>query len=114
RALDYRQVITIHVARHDYLQDWALSSEDWKAIELVTTWLTAFRSATTQMSTTKQSMLSTTHAIFRGLQEKIKEALTDLPAGTSPNLVKGLTDAHQKLSDYYYKFDESPLYTWAT
>ncbi|KAG5649577.1 hypothetical protein H0H81_003023 [Sphagnurus paluster] len=59
-------------------------------------------------------MLSTTHAIFRGLQAVIKDALSDLPIDTSPKLVAGLTDAHRKLSDYYYKFDESPLYTWAT
>ncbi|KAG6805989.1 hypothetical protein H0H92_013146, partial [Tricholoma furcatifolium] len=66
------------------------------------------------MSSTKRSMLSTTHAIFRGLQEQIKDSLRTLPTGTSPNLVQGLTEAHRKLSDYYYKFDESPLYTWAT
>ncbi|KAK0454239.1 hATC-domain-containing protein [Desarmillaria tabescens] len=30
-----------------------------------------------------------------------------------PELKKGLLDAHCKLSDYYYKYDESPFYTWA-
>jgi hypothetical protein len=65
------------------------------------------------MSTTKHSMLSSTHAIFRGLQDQIKAILVDLPSSTSPQLILGLTNAHTKLSDYYYKFDESPLYTWA-
>jgi len=26
----------------------------------------------------------------------------------------GLLNAHKKLSDYYYKYDQSPFYTWAT
>jgi hypothetical protein len=65
------------------------------------------------MSTTKHSMLSTTHAIFRGLQDQIKAILVGLPSSTPPQLILGLTNAHTKLSDYYYKFDESPLYTWA-
>jgi hypothetical protein len=25
----------------------------------------------------------------------------------------GLLDAHEKLSEYYFKYDESPFYTWA-
>ena len=25
----------------------------------------------------------------------------------------GLIDTHKKLSDYYYKFDQLPFYTWA-
>jgi hypothetical protein len=58
-------------------------------------------------------MLSSTHAIFRGLQDQLKAILTELPDRTSPQLILGLTDAYTKLSDYYYKYDESPLYTWA-
>jgi hypothetical protein len=65
------------------------------------------------MSTTKVPMLSTTHAIFRGLQEDIKEILRNLPTSVSPGIKQGLIDAHTKLSDYYHKYDESPFYTWA-
>jgi hypothetical protein len=65
------------------------------------------------MSTSKQPMLSTTHAIFRGLQEHIRLIYRDLPMSTPQKIKAGLLDAHQKLSDYYYKFDQSPFYTWA-
>ncbi|KAF8234450.1 hypothetical protein L208DRAFT_1261736 [Tricholoma matsutake] len=69
------------------------------------------------MSTTKIPMLSTTHAIFWGLQEDIKGILRCLLATVSPYvtyLIKhSLINAHTKLSDYYHKYDESPFYTWA-
>jgi len=58
-------------------------------------------------------MLSTTHAIFRGLQEDIKDILRNLPTAVSRRIKQGLIDAHTKLSDYYHKYDESPFYTWA-
>jgi hypothetical protein len=113
RALDYREVIDTYVARYRDLRDYELSDDDWEGITLVAGWLKSFRSATTQMSATRHPTLSSTHAIFRGLQEQIKEIITNLPPTTARELVLGLTDAHRKLSDYYYKFDESPLYTWA-
>ena len=65
------------------------------------------------MSATKTPMLSTTHAVFRGLQDDLKSILRDLPLSVPLSIKKGLTDAHRKLSDYYYKYDESPFYTWA-
>ena len=80
---------------------------------MVASWLKAFRSATTQMSSTKTPTLSHVHAIFRELQDKLKDILCALPNLVSPNIKKGLMDVHRKLSDYYYKFDESPFYTWA-
>ena len=113
RALDYREVIDTYVARYRDLRDYELSEEDWEGITHVAGWLKSFRSAITQMSATHHPTLSSTHAIFRGLQEQIKDIFTNLPPSTSPWLMLGLTDAHRKLSDYYYKFDESPLYTWA-
>jgi len=113
RALDYREVIDTYVAHYHDLRNYELSEVDWEGIALVAGWLKSFRSATTQMSAMHHTTLSSTHAIFRGLQEQIKDILTGLPPTTSPTLVLGLTDAHRKLSDYYYKFDESPLYTWA-
>ena len=80
---------------------------------MVASWLKVFCSATTQMSSTKTPTLSHVHTIFRGLQDELKDILCALPNLVSPNIKKGLTDVHQKLSDYYYKFDESPFYTWA-
>lgn len=113
RALDYREVIDTYVACYRDLHNYELSKEDWEGITHVAGWLKSFHSATTQMSATHHPTLSSTHAIFQGLQEQIKDILTNLPPSTSPWLMLGLTDAHRKLSDYYYKFDESPLYTWA-
>lgn len=113
RALDYRTVIDDFVAKNKDLRPFELGSADWDGIRLVTGWLKAFRSATTQMSAIKQPMLSTTHAIFCGLQDNIRQILRDLPDSVPDQLKLGLTDAHCKLSDYYYKFDESPYYTWA-
>ena len=66
------------------------------------------------MSTTKRATLSFTHAIFWGLQESVCQSLRDLPAGCKPQLKQAILLAYRKLSDYYYKFDELPLYIWAS
>jgi hypothetical protein len=79
-----------------------------------TDWLKSFRAATTQMSGTQTLMLSTTHAVLRGLQEDICNILRGLPDTVPPCLKKGLTDVHLKLSTYYYKIDESPFYLWSS
>jgi hypothetical protein len=113
RALDYRDTIDSFVSRNKDLHALKLSTTDWESIKLVASWLKSFRTATTEMSATKVPMLSTTHAIFRGLQDDIKNILYDLPNSVSPKIKLGLTDAHRKLSDYYYQFDASPFYTWA-
>lgn len=49
------------------------------AIAQVASWLKAFRSATTEMSRTKEPMISTIHAIFRGLQDHVKDIFKNLP-----------------------------------
>jgi hypothetical protein len=113
RALDYRQTIDSYASRSRDLHPFSLSEEEWASISMVSSWLKSFRSATTQMSATKIPMLSTTLAIFRGLQDDIKNILRGLPATTPWSIKQGLLDAHEKLSDYYHKFDESPFYTWA-
>ncbi|KAF9542453.1 hypothetical protein CPC08DRAFT_614519, partial [Agrocybe pediades] len=82
----------------------------WNTIKLLGHWLELFRSATTQMSTTSVPMISTTHAIFRGLQDKIKAILRSLPDNVSASVKEALLAAHRKLSDYFTKFDESPYY----
>ena len=65
------------------------------------------------MSVTKVPMLSTTHAIFYGLQDDIKMILHGLLVTVPWAIKKGLLDTHEKLSDYNHKFDESLFYTWA-
>lgn len=114
RVLDYRQAINSFVRLETELWPNLLSDDEWSSIDLITTWLKSFRSATAQMSATRTPMLSTTHAIFRGLQEDLCDILRSLPNSTSPCLIKGLTDAHRKLSDYYYTFDQSPFYIWSS
>ena len=101
------------MGRHRDLRALELDPADWDAISQVSGWLKYFRAATTEMSRTKEPMLSTVHAIFRGLQEHIRSILQDLPDKAPTQLRTGLTEAHRKLSDYYYRSDESPYYTWA-
>ena len=113
RALDYQETINSYVTQNKEVHAFELSNADWESIKMVTSWLKSFRVATTEMSATKTPMLSTTHAIFRGLQDDIKNILRSLPNTVSPNIILGLTDVHRKLSDYYYEFDASPFYTWA-
>ncbi|PPQ82480.1 hypothetical protein CVT26_012859, partial [Gymnopilus dilepis] len=70
---------------------------------------------TTQMSATHTPMFSTTHAIFRGLQEELRDILRALPPSTSPRLIQALTDAHGKLGEYYHNLiTESPYYLWSS
>lgn len=114
RSLDYRSVIDDFVAKNKDLRKFEMHADDWDAIALVAQWLKSFRSATTQMSTTKRPMLSSTHAIYRGLQESLRESLRNLLNNTPPQLKLGLTRAHRKLSDYYNKIDDSPYYIWSS
>jgi hypothetical protein len=113
RAMDYCAVLDDFVAKNRELRKYELQDKDWEAIALVAQWLKSFRSATTQMSTTKCPMLSSTHAIFRGLQDSLTESLRSLPNNTPALLRQALLNAHRKLSDYYGKSNESPYYTWA-
>ncbi|EEB91014.1 hypothetical protein MPER_10700, partial [Moniliophthora perniciosa FA553] len=113
RGLDFMDVIESYVAKTKDLRPFELSSADWDAIRLVTGWLKSFRSATTQMSATKTATISFTHAIFRSLQEDVRLALKNLPPHHA-TLRSALLKAHRKLSDYYYRFDSSPLYLWAS
>ena len=114
RAMDYRCVLDDFVAKNRELRKHELQDEDWEAIALVAQWLKSFRSATTQMSTTKRPMLSWTHAIFHGLQDSLADSLCSLLNNTPPPLRQGLLNAHWKLNDYYGKSDKSPYYTWAS
>src|SRR5882724_12298660 len=112
--MDYHSVLDDFIAKNRELCKHELQDEDWEAIALVAQWLKSFQSATTQMSMTKHPMLSWTHAIFHGLQDSFAESLHLLPNNSPASLCRGLINAHQKLSDYYGKYDESPYYTWAS
>ncbi|KAF9070582.1 hypothetical protein BDP27DRAFT_1382743 [Rhodocollybia butyracea] len=105
-ALQYQTFINEFVDVHHDLHD-------WDAIATVSDWLLNFCSATSQMSMTSKPMLSSTHSTFRGLQRSLKDKLKQLPQDAPPELIEGLTQAHRKLSDYYYKYDNSPFYIWA-
>lgn len=114
RACKFEAAIDHFVATNRELRPYELSSLDWINIKRITEWLAIFRAATTQMSATKVPMLSTTHFIFRGLQEELKKILRELPDNVSSGIKAGILKAHWKLSDYFYKFDESPYPTWAS
>ncbi|KIK76513.1 hypothetical protein PAXRUDRAFT_18158 [Paxillus rubicundulus Ve08.2h10] len=65
------------------------------------------------MSATKCATLAFVHVIFKGLQEDLKEHLANLPDSIPTHICEALVKAHQKLSDYFYKFDDLSLYVWA-
>ncbi|KAJ7618613.1 hypothetical protein FB45DRAFT_755615, partial [Roridomyces roridus] len=103
RAVNNRQAINLYIKGNSDLADVALTDADWNALRNVREWLAAFRRATTEMSTTSKPMLSQTHLVFRMLQSDIKETLAGLEGKAMyPELITGLTDAHKKLSDYYF------------
>ena len=113
RALEFQKDIDDFVARNRDLRAFELSEDEWAVIVQVCDWLGAFRAATTQMSTSKESMLSSTIAIFRGLQEHIRKIYSALPESVPQRIKDSLIEAHRKLSDYYHRYDQSPFYTWA-
>ncbi|KIJ35069.1 hypothetical protein M422DRAFT_181341 [Sphaerobolus stellatus SS14] len=108
KSLDYCKEIDSYVAKQKDLRQYELSSEEWDAIILVTDWLRAFRDATTEMSATKHSTLSSTHTIFKGLQDHLAKQLAMLPDTAPKEVCDGLLDLHRKLSNYFYKIDQSP------
>ncbi|KAJ7792593.1 hypothetical protein B0H13DRAFT_2172466 [Mycena leptocephala] len=108
------QTILNYVNENEDLAEYALAPSEWAALKQVSDWLKSYRYATTKMSATKQPMLSTTHAVFRWLQDELKAAIAALPSTADPALLEGLVAAHRKLSDYFTKFDESRYYSWAT
>ncbi|TBU21720.1 hypothetical protein BD311DRAFT_677708, partial [Dichomitus squalens] len=91
-----------------------ISFEEWEAIAIVTKWLRLYRDATVDMSVTKRPTVSEVDAVFRGLQEHLRECIRELPESTPRPLRDGLINAHYKLSDYSYLFEGSPFYTWAS
>ncbi len=113
RALDYKDCLNDWVDSQRELRHLEIHSNEWSSISLLADWLQAFRDATTGMSSTSFPMLSTIHATFRSLQDHIKTILHSLPNTVSPQMKQALVEAHEKLAEYYEKFDQSPFYTWA-
>lgn len=114
RALSFKDAIFNFVSKNRELRKYEITDSDWLAIELVTGWLRSFRDATLQMSMTKHATLSSVHAVFKGLQDDIQESLATLPDSAPQRVKGGLIKAHRKLSDYFYKYDRSPFYLWAS
>ncbi|KIJ38116.1 hypothetical protein M422DRAFT_177043 [Sphaerobolus stellatus SS14] len=113
-ALFYPKEIDDYVVKNRELQQYELSNDEWDVVSVVTAWLLIFRKATMSMSTTKCPMLLSTHAILKGLQDKLQEELSKLPKTTAPSLCKALVDAHTKLGEYFFKIDQSPYILWAS
>ena len=113
QALDFTKEIDNFVGHNHDLQALEFDSDDWTAISHVAAWLKAFHSTTTEMSKMKEPLLSMVHAIFQGLQDHVSSILCELPDSAPSQLRTGLVEAHTKLSDYYFRSDESPYYTWA-
>ncbi|KAJ7104654.1 hypothetical protein C8R44DRAFT_640090, partial [Mycena epipterygia] len=97
----FRKPILNYVTENEDLAEHSLSPTEWAALTQVTKWLKSYRYATTKMSTTKQPMLSTTHAIFRWLQDELKINIAELPQTADPALLEELVAAYRKLSDYF-------------
>jgi hypothetical protein len=117
RALDHRGPINVYVSKDcaagGELRQCMLEDSEWEALVMVSSWLKIFREATVLMSTTKRPMLSSTHAIFRGLQARLQDIITGLPSDVELELRDGLVASHLKLSEYFAKFDESAYCLWA-
>jgi hypothetical protein len=114
RALHYRTAIDRYANVSDHLRPLALKSEDWTAIEIVADWLELFRTATTLMSSSKDTTISWIYVIFTCLQDRIREQLAGLGSNVPHQLKHGLFEAHMKLAEYMKLFDRSPYYLWAT
>lgn len=74
------------MAKNIELRQYELSATEWDAITLITQWLQAFCDATTQMSAIKHLTLSSTHTVFKGLQDHIAEHICELPSSASPQI----------------------------
>jgi hypothetical protein len=120
RALDFKEAVNAYIASDmmaaggSDLSNCLLTGTDWDAISLVSDWLKTFRIATTEMSTTKKPMLSSSRDTFFTLQRDIKDIIRKLPPNVDRSLRDGLVNAHLKLSTYLGKFDESEYPLWAS
>ncbi|EJD06388.1 uncharacterized protein FOMMEDRAFT_75886, partial [Fomitiporia mediterranea MF3/22] len=113
RAYVYRQAIQSFVLLHEDLHPLKLDFDDWKLIQCIIMWLCDFCQATTFMSLTKDSALSSAFGCFIELQDKLRQFLQTLLPDTPTSLKLGLKNAHGVLAEYLYKFTTSLYYLWA-
>lgn len=109
----YKAAINAFVENNDHLLLTALDDDDWIALTVAADWLSAFRGASIQMSTTSRPMLSQVLLTYHGLLAHIKDKIAALPDETPDSLRDALVAAHEKLACYHYKTDTSPYYIWA-
>ncbi|KAF7372637.1 Transposase-like protein [Mycena venus] len=111
RALNYRATIDGFVYHNWDLRHLEITDAEWNAIGTVADWSKVFHPATTQISRTQQSMLSTTHMVFQGLQDHQHNIIYELPWTYSmpPRLKRRFIETHCKLSDYY-ESEDLPYY----
>ncbi|CAA7257320.1 unnamed protein product [Cyclocybe aegerita] len=95
RTAELEKPLNNFVAKTRQLRLYELTDQDWTSVKMVMDWLHIFKDATQQMS------------------DKLKTILCSLPANVPTNVKNGLVRAHQKLSDYYFKFDQLPHVCWA-
>ncbi|TEB27214.1 hypothetical protein FA13DRAFT_1712777 [Coprinellus micaceus] len=108
-----KMAITYFTAKNLDRRLFEFNDADWVAIETVCKWLDYFQCATRERSSTSVPMLSSTIAIFCGLQQQWENSIRSLPFSTAGEVRDALVKAHTKLSGYYFRFDASPYGTWA-
>jgi hypothetical protein len=112
RALLYQHAVDRY-ARVTRLGKYELSTEDWANIKTVTQWLKMLSTATTLMSSSKETTISWSFVVLAGLQDNIRAHLSGLPSDTPAHLKQGLMQAYNKLAEYLKLMDESPFYMFA-
>ena len=84
----YRDSVEHYVAaNYRQLGGYDLSDNDWASSQQ----LCMFRAATTQMSVTSKPVISTIHAIFRGLQNNLRNTLCSLPSTVALGIVDSMS-----------------------
>jgi hypothetical protein len=91
-----------------------LSDLEWKAVETVARWLQLFRSATSFMSSSKLTTLSSVYSVFTTLQAHLRHELRGFDHTLPEELKLGLQGALQLLSEYLSLTDASPYYLWSS
>ncbi|KAF9496576.1 hypothetical protein BDN71DRAFT_1430170 [Pleurotus eryngii] len=101
-ALMHKEILNEFIRKHhnhDLLQ-YDLTPTHWNAIEAIEKWLKNFHFASVQMSTTSHLMLSTTLAMFCGLQENLHTIISTIPTDTPTVLCDSLVSLHLELNPH--------------
>lgn len=116
RAILYRGAVDRFVRMSETcdIRNLEISAREWDALVIAADWLKLFRTATTLMSSSKETTLSWVYMVFTCLQDHVRNHLRSLPASVPAELKNGLFRAHAKLTQYFRLIDESPYYLWAS